>query len=148
MELNILLNLLYSTEYVLHRFANRLEEELDILYSKGIDGLLDLFNSLCRLMESKEHTLASPMLSRNSVLGLYVRRMRIFFEKLPFDQVVALYNDLKKYIERKMYNTRDSDISIISKQEDYEMNKYVYTYIILLKNSIFYKMFYIYINLY
>ncbi|XP_014476776.1 PREDICTED: anaphase-promoting complex subunit 5 isoform X2 [Dinoponera quadriceps] len=128
MELNILLNLLYSPEYVLHRFAKQLEIELDILCNKGVDGLLDLFNSLHRLIESKEHPLSfSPTLSRNSVLGLYVRRMRIFFEKLPFNQVVALYNDLKKYVERKICSnicsTRDSDISIISKLEDYDMNK-------------------------
>ncbi|XP_032683400.1 anaphase-promoting complex subunit 5 isoform X2 [Odontomachus brunneus] len=123
MELNVLLNLLYSPEYILHRFANQLEVELDILCNKGVDGLLDLFNSLCRLIESKEHTLSIPILSRNSILGLYVRRMRIFFEKLPFNQVVALYNDLKKYVERKICSTRNSDISIISKQENCDINK-------------------------
>lgn len=123
MELNALLNLLYSPEYVLHRFANKLEVELDVLCNKGVDGLLDLFNSLCRLTESKDHALSLPLLSRNSVLGLYVRRMRIFFEKLPFNQVVALYNDLKKYVQRKSCSTRDSDISGISKQANYDMNK-------------------------
>lgn len=123
MELNVLLNLLYSPEYVLHRFANQLETELNILCNKGVDGLLDLFNSLCRLIESKEHALSMPMLNRNSVLGLYIRRMRIFFEKLPFNQVVVLYNDLKKYVGRKICSTRDSDISIISKQEDCDINK-------------------------
>lgn len=118
LELTALLDMLYEPEYALHRFADQLEVELDVLYEKGVDGLLDLFDSLRRLMEPKDHSLSLPALNRNSVLGLYVRRMLIFFEKLAFDQVVILYNDLKKYIERKISNPENSDISVISKQED------------------------------
>lgn len=118
MELTALLDMLYEPEYALHRFADQLEVELDVLYEKGVDGLLDLFDSLRRIMEPKDHSLSLPALNRNSVLGLYVRRMLIFFEKLAFDQVVILYNDLKKYIERKISNPENSDISVISKQED------------------------------
>ncbi|XP_011865096.1 PREDICTED: anaphase-promoting complex subunit 5 isoform X2 [Vollenhovia emeryi] len=94
MELDALLNMMY--EYSLDRFADQLEINLDAIHEKGIDELLDLFDNLRRLMESKDHPLALPALSRNSVLGLYVRRMLIFFEKLAFDQVVALYNDMDK----------------------------------------------------
>lgn len=117
MELDALLNMLYE-EYALHRFADRLEINLDAIHEKGIDELLDLFDNLRRLMESKDHSLALPALSRNSVLGLYVRRMLIFFEKLAFDQVVALYNDLEKYVVKKIDSLENSDISAISKQED------------------------------
>lgn len=118
MELTALLDMLYEPEYALHRFADQLEVELDVLDEKGVDGLLDLFDGLRRLMEPKDHSLSLPALNRNSVLGLYVRRMLIFFEKLAFDQVVTLYNDLKKYIERKVSNPENSDISVISKKED------------------------------
>lgn len=118
MELTALLYMLYEPEYALHRFADQLEVELDILYEKGVDGLLDLFDSLRRLMEPKDHSLSLPALHKNSVHGLYVRRMLIFFEKLAFDQVVTLYNDLKKYIERKVNNPENSDISEITKQGD------------------------------
>lgn len=118
MELTALLDMLYEPEYVLYRFADQLEVELNILYEKGVDGLLDLFDSLRRLMEPKDHSLSLPALNKNSVLGLYVRRMLIFFEKLAFDQVVILYNDLRKYIERKISNPENSDISVISKQEE------------------------------
>ncbi|KMQ90055.1 anaphase-promoting complex subunit 5-like protein [Lasius niger] len=118
MELTALLDMLYEPEYALHRFADQLEVELDVLDEKGVDGLLDLFDGLRRLMEPKDHSLSLPALNRNSVLGLYVRRMLIFFEKLAFDQVVTLYNDLKKYIERKVSNSENSDISVISKKED------------------------------
>ncbi|XP_012542546.1 anaphase-promoting complex subunit 5 [Monomorium pharaonis] len=118
MELDALLNMLYEPEYALHRFADRLEINLDAIHEKGIDELLDLFDNLRRLMESKDHALALPALSRNSVLGLYVRRMLIFFEKLAFDQVVALYNDMEKYVVKKI-DLDSSDISTISKQEDF-----------------------------
>ncbi|XP_039305649.1 anaphase-promoting complex subunit 5 isoform X2 [Solenopsis invicta] len=73
MELDALLNMLYEPEYALHRFADRLEINLDAIHEKGIDELLDLFDNLRRLMESKDHALASPALSRNSVLGLKVK---------------------------------------------------------------------------
>ncbi|XP_018347045.1 PREDICTED: anaphase-promoting complex subunit 5 isoform X2 [Trachymyrmex septentrionalis] len=118
MELDALLNMLYEPEYALHRFADRLEINLDAIHEKGIDQLLDLFDNLRRLMESKDHALSLPALSRNSVLGLYVRRMLIFFEKLAFDQVVALYNDMEKYVVKKIDSLENSDISI-SKQEDF-----------------------------
>ncbi|EFN74692.1 Anaphase-promoting complex subunit 5 [Camponotus floridanus] len=118
MELTALLDMLYEPEYALHRFADQLEVELDILYEKGVDGLLDLFDSLRRLMEPKDHSLSLSALHKNSVHGLYVRRMLIFFEKLAFDQVVTLYNDLKKYVERKINNPENSDISEINKQGD------------------------------
>lgn len=118
MELNSLLNTLYIPEYALHRFADQLEVKLDMLYKKGIDGLLDLFDSLRRMIEPKEH-LPVSILNKNSVLGLYVRRMLIFFEKLAFDQVVVLYNDLKKYIEKKSIDTENSHIST-TKQENFD----------------------------
>lgn len=118
MELTALLDMLYEPEYALHRFADQLEVELDILYEKGVDGLLDLFDNLRRLMEPKDHSLSLSALHKNSVHGLYVRRMLIFFEKLAFDQVVTLYNDLKKYVERKVNNPENPNISEINKQGD------------------------------
>lgn len=115
MELADLLNMLYGSQYALHRFADQLEVELDTLHRKGIEGLLNLFDSLRRLMEPKDHSLSAVALSKNSVLGLYVRRMLIFFEKLTFDQVVILYNDLQRYIEKKIGCADTSDASAISK---------------------------------
>lgn len=118
-----MLNTLYAPEYALHRFADQLEVELDVLHRKGVDGLIDLFDSLRRLMALKDHSLFSPLLNKNSILGLYVRRMLVFFEKLAFDQVVTLYNDLKKYIEKKVDGSENSEIPTISKQENLSTNK-------------------------
>ncbi|XP_017876328.1 anaphase-promoting complex subunit 5 [Ceratina calcarata] len=124
MELDALMNILYSPEYDLQRFGHQLGVQLIVLKGKGIDGLLDLFESVGNLMKSSlDHSLSLPTLSKNSVLGLYIRRIIIFFEKLPFDQVVALYESLKKYLDRRANISEESDISTISKSEDLYSNE-------------------------
>ncbi|XP_034191300.1 anaphase promoting complex subunit 5 ida [Osmia lignaria lignaria] len=122
MEFNALLNILYSPEYILHRFAHQLEVQLNVLKGKGVEGLLDLFDSVGRLMKPTID-LALPALNKNSVLGLYIRRVIIFFEKLPFDQVVALYEALKKYLERRSNASESSGICMGSKAEDSYSNE-------------------------
>lgn len=94
MELNALLKMLRSSDYVLQRFALQLEVEMAQLCEKGVEGLLELFDSLGKLMKpSLDHSLSTPALYKNSVLGLYVRRLIIFFEQLSFSQVVNLFED-------------------------------------------------------
>ena len=124
MELGALLNVLYSPEYILHRFARQLEVQLNVLIGKGVEGLLDLFDSIGRLMKpTLDHSLSLPALNKNSVLGLYIRRVIIFFEKLPFDQVVSLYEGLKKYLDGRTNSSESSDISAGSKAEDIYSNE-------------------------
>lgn len=124
MEFNALLDVLYSSEYILHRFAHQLEVQLNVLRGKGVEGLLDLFDSVGRLMKpTLDHSLSLPALNKNSVLGLYIRRVIIFFEKLPFDQVVALYEALKKYLDRRVNSSESSDAFTSSKAEDLYSNE-------------------------
>lgn len=127
MDLNTLLNILHSPEYILHRFAHHMEVQLNMLRGKGVEGLLDLFDNVGRLMKpTLDHSLSLPALNKNSVLGLYIRRVIIFFEKLPFDQVVALYEALKKYLDKRINTFDGSDISAASKTEDSYINEYVF----------------------
>ncbi|XP_060832174.1 anaphase-promoting complex subunit 5 [Bombus pascuorum] len=124
MDLNTLLNILHSPEYILHRFAHHMEVQLNMLRGKGVEGLLDLFDNVGRLTKpSLDHSLSLPALNKNSVLGLYIRRVIIFFEKLPFDQVVALYEALKKYLDKRINTFDGSDISAASKTEDSYINE-------------------------
>lgn len=128
MDLNTLLNILHSPEYILHRFARQMEVQLNMLTGKGVEGLLDLFDNVGRLMKpTLDHSLSLPALNKNSVLGLYIRRVIIFFEKLPFDQVVALYEALKKYLDKRINTFDGSDISTDSKTENlFHSNEYVF----------------------
>lgn len=134
MELNTLLNILYSPEYILHRFAHHMEVQLNVLRGKGVEGLLDLFDNVGRLMKpTLDHSLSLPALNKNSVLGLYIRRVIIFFEKLPFDQVVALYEALKKYLDNRINTFDGSDVSASSKTKDSYSNEYVFIVFIIYK---------------
>ncbi|XP_066585318.1 anaphase-promoting complex subunit 5 [Prorops nasuta] len=113
MELNGLLNVLYSHEFVLHRYAHQLELELNEICAKGVEEFLDLFDGLGWLMKpSLDHSLSAPILNKTSVLGLYVRRIIIFFEKLVFDQVVILYSALQKYVD-KNYSAPETSKNLI-----------------------------------
>lgn len=49
------------------------------------------------------------LLNKHSVLGLYVRRMIMLFEKLTFYKVVALFEDLKGYVRQ---DSDDVDMDI------------------------------------
>ncbi|XP_015517721.1 anaphase-promoting complex subunit 5 [Neodiprion pinetum] len=113
-----LLNLLHSEEYVLQRFAQQLEVKLDELYHKGVEGLLDLSESLMRLMDTPlDHCVAHPALNKNSVLGLYTRRIIISFEKLTFHQVVALYESFKPYWQ-VLYKMENLGLSMGHKMDE------------------------------
>ncbi|XP_015586196.1 anaphase-promoting complex subunit 5 [Cephus cinctus] len=121
MDLSSLLNILNSPEYVLQRIGRHLDTHLCELASKEIEGLLDLFDSLGRLTKpALDHSLSLPALNKNSVLGLYVRRVIVLFEKLTFYQVVTLYNALWKYIEKYIDTSR---LSTKSKMDESESSK-------------------------
>ncbi|XP_011314211.1 anaphase-promoting complex subunit 5 [Fopius arisanus] len=95
MDLKALIFALCKTEYVLQRFARTMEVECVHLTNKsvGVEGLLELFDVLSRLVKSpQDHSLNSYALCRSSVLGLYVRRTIIFFEELAFSEVAQLYD--------------------------------------------------------
>lgn len=93
MKLERILNILYSPEYMLQRFACKLKTDMTSLMGNGVEGLMDLFTNVGKLMKpgEQQHQLGTVLLNKNSVLGLYVRRMCVLFEKLAFSQVVSLH---------------------------------------------------------
>ncbi|XP_012256347.2 anaphase-promoting complex subunit 5 isoform X2 [Athalia rosae] len=98
LDLRSLLKLIRSEEYILQRLASQLENKFELLYEMGVKGLLDLSDSLMHLMDPALDLCHShPALNKNSVLGLYTRRIVISLEKLSFYQVVALYESFKSY---------------------------------------------------
>ncbi|XP_043287109.1 anaphase-promoting complex subunit 5 [Venturia canescens] len=118
MELIDLLKMLRSPEYTLQRFALQLEFEMAKLCETGIEGLLELFDSLTRLMKpSHDHSLSPAALYRNSVLGIYVRRIIVIFEQLPFFRVVKLYESFCAEFEIIMDQDLSNSISSLKKEE-------------------------------
>ena len=90
MDLTDLLKLLHSSEYVLQRFAQQLISELSSMVESDIEGFFELFESLPKLMKPSPDAFP-PTLYKNSVLGLYIRRIIILFEQLPFSGVAKLF---------------------------------------------------------
>lgn len=113
MDLRPLFNYLYSSEFVLQQFTQNLENELKLLCDNGVMGLLDLFENLGKLTKSNtEHSLSQPLLNKNSVLGLYVRRIIILFERLTFYQIVLLYESLKDYIKSSINDEAENSVGL------------------------------------
>ncbi|XP_033223750.1 anaphase-promoting complex subunit 5 isoform X2 [Belonocnema kinseyi] len=127
MDLRPLLDLLYSSEFVLQQFAHTLENELQLLNDNGVMALLDLFENLGKLTKpALDHSLAQPLLNKNSVLGLYVRRIIILFERLTFYQVVLLYESLKNYIEGGIKNGCENSTSLKIEESFCRKNKHIW----------------------
>ena len=102
--------LINSSEFVLLHLSAQLQTDLEKICSEGVKELLDLFNSLGNLMKPIIETPHMALLNKHSVLGLYVRRMIIMFEKLSFYKVVALFEDIKAYISKDIDDTTNASI--------------------------------------
>lgn len=104
MDIGSLLLMLNNRDNALQRFSKNLKTECERLTNEktGIEGLLDTFDVLSRLIKSaQDHSLASPhSLCRSSVLGLYVRRIIVFFEQLSFSEVTQLYDAFVKDVSK------------------------------------------------
>lgn len=73
-------------------FLARLKE----FYDEGVLPLMDFFQELAKLLND---TTTQPVISGSSVLGIFLRRMILAFEKLSFSQVTKLYTRYKLYYE-------------------------------------------------
>lgn len=70
-------------------------EKLHVLYEEGARPLIDFFQSLSSIKESSSEV----VVSKSSVLGLFIRRMVLAFDKLSFHQVTKLHRSFKDYYE-------------------------------------------------
>ncbi|KAH9502773.1 Anaphase-promoting complex subunit 5 [Bulinus truncatus] len=76
-----------------------LEAVFDLLRSIAIDGikpLNDFFDNVSTLLSSNEK---DGMIKRESVMGVYIRRMELAYNEMSFSQVVDMYNRVKRYYE-------------------------------------------------
>ncbi|KAH9502776.1 Anaphase-promoting complex subunit 5 [Bulinus truncatus] len=76
-----------------------LEAVFDLLRSIAIDGikpLNDFFDNVSTLLSSNEK---DGMIKRESVMGIYIRRMELAYNEMSFSQVVDIYNRVKRYYE-------------------------------------------------
>lgn len=102
LELNELRAILSSGAYtLLTTHLQNFEKKLLEAHQKGVASILDLIQSLGRLMVEPSH-MAPPIVHKSSVIGLYIRRIMVLFDKLSFSQVVKIFQAFKLYYERSV----------------------------------------------
>ncbi|XP_049828082.1 anaphase-promoting complex subunit 5 isoform X1 [Schistocerca gregaria] len=98
LELKVFKKLLTEGRYsLLPSLYRSFENELLEIYKKGVGSILDLISSVGRLM--LEPSVMMPIVNKSSVIGLYLRRIILHFEKLSFSQVVSVYQVFKEYCQ-------------------------------------------------
>lgn len=63
----------------------------------GIEGLMSLVKRVAALLT--EPNLVNPVITKSSVLGLFIRRTSVIFEQLSCSGVVAVSKVFKRYCE-------------------------------------------------
>ncbi|XP_076316414.1 anaphase promoting complex subunit 5 ida isoform X1 [Tachypleus tridentatus] len=84
---------------ILHpRTYQQFLERLEKLKTKGVAAIMDYFESLENLLVDPTHQ--TPTVNKSSILGLFIRRMFLVFDKFTFSHVANVHRKFCQY-----YNT-------------------------------------------
>ncbi|VEN54817.1 unnamed protein product [Callosobruchus maculatus] len=112
LSLSQLHDLLSSSKYVIpNNVIESFDKVLADLYKGGIGYLLDIVESLEKIMaisdtslsESKSFILGSAF-AKTSIVGHYVRRFAVYFDKLTFSEMTSVYENFQCYYEQWQKN--------------------------------------------
>ncbi|XP_072015679.1 anaphase-promoting complex subunit 5-like isoform X2 [Amphiura filiformis] len=93
-----LLQLLPKVRDISEELCQILIKRLHGMVSTGISSLANFFQSLEQLLDSNN---GEASLHRHSILGMFMRRMVLSYDKLSFSQVSKLYAILKLYVKEE-----------------------------------------------
>ncbi|XP_030765608.1 anaphase-promoting complex subunit 5 [Sitophilus oryzae] len=101
LKLNELKSLLTPLEVLLPVFE-KFDKHLEEIYSNSIGYLLDIVDEVKQIMNadlnvSEKSVLFSNIIWKNSVIGFFLRRFIVYFEKLNFSEVLSLYQAFLRY---------------------------------------------------
>ena len=71
--------------------ADRMNDKIDEMKREGVGSLLDLISEMKSI----------SWINRGSFLGIFVRRLYLYFDKLSFTGVMELYDEFKKYVSKR-----------------------------------------------
>lgn len=71
--------------------ADRIHTRIEDMKAEGVGSLLDLIDEMKNI----------SWINRGSFLGIFVRRLYLYFDKLSFTGVMELYDEFKKYVSKK-----------------------------------------------
>lgn len=100
MELSEFIALLHSGQYTwLPAHISALKRSLLEINDGGVCAIQSLMHDL-NVTFFSDSALLQPVVNKSSIIGLFLRRIIIFFDKLTFSQVVAVYRSFKAYYYR------------------------------------------------
>ncbi|KAG5897864.1 hypothetical protein JTB14_024896 [Gonioctena quinquepunctata] len=102
----------YSIPQVLIETFN---QDLANLNSQGVGNLLDIVDSLEKIMNRADDPTNSSVIAKSSIVGYYLRRFIVYFDKLTFSEVTGVYEDFQRYYQEwhrtsKFLNTQEETI--------------------------------------
>ncbi|KAK9729719.1 Anaphase-promoting complex subunit 5 [Popillia japonica] len=100
--LDELLSLTLSIDHVINNtLIERVKKLIYNIVTIGVRYLLDIIDSIGRLPAFEENTVKSGTIHiRNSVVGYFLRRFIIFFDKLTFSEVIVTLESYKQYFNQ------------------------------------------------
>ncbi|CAG2065787.1 unnamed protein product [Timema podura] len=98
LDLSELQAMLHSDQYnLLATQVRTFESKLVELDKGGVVAMLDLFSNIKNHL--KEPLPLNPAVTKTSIIGMFLRRIYVFFEKQTFSEVVALCEAFRKYLK-------------------------------------------------
>uniref|UniRef100_T1IR26 Anaphase-promoting complex subunit 5 n=1 Tax=Strigamia maritima TaxID=126957 RepID=T1IR26_STRMM len=102
-ELPELLKILQSN--ISPKFHETFKERLSEIYNQSLAGFIEYIQSVEILMV--EPTPTVPIVHKSSVIGLFLRRMLLAFDKLSFSQVYKLHANFELYYQASLPESDD-----------------------------------------
>ncbi|XP_066256447.1 anaphase-promoting complex subunit 5 isoform X2 [Euwallacea similis] len=96
---------LFTPFNVLSSLSEKFDRNLKNLRHCGIGGLLDIVDELKQVLNGdpnqtdKSSLEANAVVAKNSVIGYFLRRFIVFFEKLSFGEVTRLFQAFVRYYD-------------------------------------------------
>ncbi|CAG9773305.1 unnamed protein product [Ceutorhynchus assimilis] len=131
---------LYELKSIMHPSAEvlkvafeKFDENLENLYTKGIEFLLGLVDELKLVLIKDEFNRTVPsdttgsaakgIVTKNSVIGHFLRRFIVYFETLNFSEVSGLYQAFIRFYEEWKKESQNSLSTVVSSQEEWRLDE-------------------------
>ncbi|XP_066905619.1 anaphase-promoting complex subunit 5 [Halyomorpha halys] len=114
MEYEEFLAVLNSGKYKLYpELVDHFKKEIHNLLKRDVGSIMDVLNNIDRI--SLEQNSYDALIKPSSKLGLFLRRVRLFFEKLYFSQTIAMHKALHAYVHatKPTFTSMDMELSSI-----------------------------------
>ena len=88
-------------------FKDKWIEDMRQIVLEGVGGLMDLTVDLEKMVSPEKRRPEEqnmPIIHRTSVVGLFIRRIILCFDKLNFSEVSHLYHNFKQYCEQGKFH--------------------------------------------